>query len=678
MDNTILHISSPKKTAILSWDEQGRPSSTKFNDIYFSNDSGIEETRYVFLQHNHLKERFSALNENNFPSSNFVIGETGFGTGLNFLCTWQLFDTVAPSSATLHFISTEKYLLTPTDLEQALSLWPELKYYSKNLIQCWIPATTGQQHLVFENGRIKLTLLCGDILVTLPDLEGKVDAWFLDGFAPSKNPTMWQTNLFQTIAKKSHSNATYATFTAARSVRDGLTEAGFSVEKTKGFGHKRDMVCGQRLASSPISIKSSDKRTYNRPIWLTLPNHCNQEARKKTAIVIGGGLSGTSSAHALTQRGWKVTLIDRHHTLAAEASGNAQGLLYTKLSAHNTPLSQFIMAGYSYTVNYLRQYENNTELYNPCGLIQTAFLSEMEERQKELDTYFPNDVLTYLNADELSQIAGFPIHYNGLYFPKSGWVNPPSLCHHMAAHPKVTVKTGYTIDQLERYNGQWKAISQGTVIAEASVVIVACATSTRCIPLLRHLPLKGIRGQTTKAKATEQSRKLKTCVCSDGYVTPPREGFHTLGATFDFKSQSLILRDQDNKDNLSIQHQYFPDFAKTLQQDEQSIKGGIAGFRSTTPDYLPLVGAVAHETAFIEDYAPLRKNSKYKLTGLPQYIEGLYVNAGHGSRGLVTCPLSGEVLAALICDEPNPLPQHLIDNLNPNRFLARDLIRNKR
>lgn len=194
--------------AQLDWLD-GQPVSVAFGDVYFSRSSGLEETRHVFLRHNQLAERFAALP----PDGQFSIGETGFGTGLNFLCAWQHFLQHAPATARLHFISAEKYPLTAQDLSQALALWPELASQAQQLLRQYDVLSHGWHRFVLEGGRILLTLLVGDVLEVLPQLDARIDAWFLDGFAPSKNPDMWQAELFQIIARLSAPGATFATFT---------------------------------------------------------------------------------------------------------------------------------------------------------------------------------------------------------------------------------------------------------------------------------------------------------------------------------------------------------------------------------------------------------------------------------------------------------------------------------
>jgi len=239
---------SPIQSANLGFNEEGTPVSREFDDVYFSNDNGLEETRYVFLGGNRLSERFLT-----HERSLFVVGESGFGTGLNFLTLWQAFEEFCKNQpqATLkrlHFISFEKFPLTAQDLHAAHAHWPELADFAQQLQQQWPLPIAGCHRILLAGGRVTLDLWFGDINELIPQLDdslnNQVDAWFLDGFAPSKNPDMWTPQLFNAMAKLARPGSTLATFTCAGFVRRGLIDAGFRMTKTKGFGRKREMLVG--------------------------------------------------------------------------------------------------------------------------------------------------------------------------------------------------------------------------------------------------------------------------------------------------------------------------------------------------------------------------------------------------------------------------------------------------
>ncbi|NOT16310.1 MAG: tRNA (5-methylaminomethyl-2-thiouridine)(34)-methyltransferase MnmD [Methylotenera sp.] len=225
--------------AQIEW-RDGQPYASAFDDVYFSSDDGLAETEYVFLQGNNLAERWQ-----NLQGKTFTIAETGFGTGLNFLCAAKLWLETAPEMTVLHFISTEKYPLSLQDISKALQLWPTLSELSEALLTQYESLLLQNSNISLFNNRIKLRLLVGDANEQLPQITTQVNAWFLDGFAPSKNPEMWQSALFQQMAKLSNTETTIATFTSAGAVRRGLVEVRFAMKKRAGFGKKREMLVGR-------------------------------------------------------------------------------------------------------------------------------------------------------------------------------------------------------------------------------------------------------------------------------------------------------------------------------------------------------------------------------------------------------------------------------------------------
>ncbi|MCL7461609.1 bifunctional tRNA (5-methylaminomethyl-2-thiouridine)(34)-methyltransferase MnmD/FAD-dependent 5-carboxymethylaminomethyl-2-thiouridine(34) oxidoreductase MnmC [Pseudomonas sp. NW5] len=650
--------------ARLDWDEQGQPRSSTFGDVYFSRASGLAETRHVFLASNRFSERCAALP----AGGQLCVGETGFGTGLNFLCAWQTFLTHAPADARLQVISVEKYPLCAEDLARALALWPELADEGQALLAQYRAIHPGFQRLSFAGGRIQLTLLIGDALACLAQLDAAVDVWFLDGFAPAKNPQMWSPELFAELARLSAPGASLATFTAAGFVRRGLIAAGFAMRKVPGFGHKREMLAGERDASQPAAGHDG------RP-WYARP-----AARHKTrqALVIGGGLAGCSSAASLAARGWQVTLLERHAELAREASGNPQGVLYLKLSAHGTALSQLVVAGFGYTRRLLERLQDD-QAWSACGVLQLAFDEREAARQQQLAEAFPPSLLRAVDRSEASTLAGVALEHGGLWFEDGGWVHPPALCRLQAAHPRIRVLTHQQALELRRVNGQWQAWQDDTLLAEAPVAVLCTASEVRHFPQAAYLPLKRIRGQISALRASTASAALRCVLCAEGYVAPARAGEHTLGASFNFQRDDLTPSAEEHADNLALLEQISPALHARLREtdtDPATLEGRVA-FRSTTPDYLPLVGPLVEAEAFRERYAALRKDARQRFTGEAPWLDGLYVNAGHGSRGLISAPLCAELLAAWIEHEPLPLPRAVAEACHPSRFLLRELIRGR-
>ncbi len=231
------------------WDTEGLPRSSKFDDKYFCRDNGYEEAVYVNCEGNGLRERFLALDPSN-PGT-FTILETGFGTGLDFCCAWQMWESCAPKTWTLDFVSLELYPMTAGEVDRALSLWSSLSSYKEKLIMQYVPVPGGIKKMCFKDDRVRLTIVFDDVLAALKTIKdgaflpNGADAVFLDGFGPAKNPEMWTQGVFDGVALLSHGGTTLSTFTVAGAVRRGLQASGFKVGRIKGHGKKNQILVGQ-------------------------------------------------------------------------------------------------------------------------------------------------------------------------------------------------------------------------------------------------------------------------------------------------------------------------------------------------------------------------------------------------------------------------------------------------
>lgn len=623
--------------AELDW-QNGQPYSQQFGDIYFSTESGLAESQHVFLQHNHLAERWKSLD-----SGCFTIAETGFGTGLNFLCAWDLWTKTAPQNARLHVVSVEKHPLDHHDIRLALALWPSLAHLSQQLLSCYQHLSNGMHRLSFDGDRITLTLLIGDACSMLSQLHAGIDAWFLDGFAPAKNPDMWQPALFRQMARLSRDQSTFSTFTSAGAVRRGLQDAGFIVEKVAGFGSKREMLCGRYAAGKTP-----------RP------------ARAQKAIVIGGGIAGCSSSHALASRGWAVTLIERHQSVAAEASGNPVGVLYPRLAMQETVMSRLALSGFLYTMRLLQRLNLPPDDFANCGLLQLAFNAREAKRCLAVSALgLPAETVRWVDRAEADMLSGIHLSKDALYFPQAGWVKPQAFCQGLARHPNIHARLATQAIRIEKIQGLWQVRDGENLVDEAPVIIIATANETLRFEQAAHLPLQAVRGQISTAPASGFSRQLKTVVCTDGYVSPAIGGYHCLGATFSPDDTSLDIRQEDHLANMAMLKRISPELQQSL--DGESLQGRAA-LRCATPDYLPLAGALL-DASLLASHPPRHYSTQPALP----WLEGLYINTGHGSKGMTQAPICAEILASAICGEPLPVDTKLLSALDPNRFLLRKL-----
>ena len=300
---------------LLNWSRPATPAASDFGDIYFSVDGGLAETETVFLKACGLPEGWQ-------NRQRFVIGELGFGSGLNFLAAWRMWNSNKPKDGRLHFVSIEKFPFDAAQLKQALSAWPELETYSSALISAWPGRVKGFHRLHF--GDVTLTLIHDDISDALDELDAQIDAWFLDGFSPAKNPDMWSGDIMKKLAELSAPGARLGTFTVAGTVRQALMDAGFEVEKKTGFGRKRHRLEG-RLNGKPLS-----------------------ENPLAPPTIIGAGIAGASIARAFKRRSITPTVIHDPEHIAA--SHNAAALIKPRLDLQDRPESRFFLGSYLYAL----------------------------------------------------------------------------------------------------------------------------------------------------------------------------------------------------------------------------------------------------------------------------------------------------------------------------------------
>ncbi|MDW0358598.1 bifunctional tRNA (5-methylaminomethyl-2-thiouridine)(34)-methyltransferase MnmD/FAD-dependent 5-carboxymethylaminomethyl-2-thiouridine(34) oxidoreductase MnmC [Halomonas venusta] len=651
---------------LLTWNEAS-PHSEAFDDVYFSREDGRAETEHVFLGANHLPNRFADWQH----SRAFVIGETGFGTGLNMLCAWDCFEQHAPSSARLHLLSTEKFPLDRVSLERALSAWPSLANYAQVLCAQWPEAVSGI-HRLHLNERVTLDLHFGDTTERLKLLDGQVDAWFLDGFAPAKNPEMWQPELFEAMAARSRPGATFATFTCAGVVKRGLKAAGFNWQKVPGFGRKREMLAGY------IDTPPKDTRRQSTP-WFTPP-----AARPANHVaVIGAGMAGCSVAAALAKRGVQVTVIERD-TPGAGGSGNRQGALYVKLAAETNNQSRFYLSGLLYSQRWLSQWASATPqeapLWQPCGVVQLALSDKEAVRQQRFMARHPlPESVVSAQIEALGELAGVPITAaHGLFYPQAGWVRPKLLCKQLLQHANITMHQG-EVTTLQPDSKAWQVVLASGETLTADHVVVANASLANRFEQTAALPLQQVRGQVSEVKLPEGVQGPQRVVCAGGYVSPPVEGVLTFGASFVPNNATSDVTAADHQRNIDELRQTLPEWVATLEAAGVTLSpdtlAGRAAVRAASPDKSPYAGPVPNADAWQQDYAMLQKDASNVPDTLGEHHSGLWISSAHGSRGLSSAPLCAEIIASRMCDEPMPLELSLVDHLHPGRRIISALVR---
>lgn len=666
----------PIQHASLSWNAQGTPVSQQFDDVYFSNQDGLAETRYVFLKGNQFPERFAT-----HPRTACVVAETGFGTGLNFLTLWQAFASFRQQQpqATLrhlHFISFEKFPLRQHDLAAAHAQWPELAAFADELREQWPLPLPGCHRLILAQGAITLDLWFGDVNTLLPELDDtqnhQVDAWFLDGFAPSKNPDMWTDNLFQAMARLCRKEGTFATFTAAGFVRRGLQQAGFQVSKIKGFGQKREMLSGILPDTLPAI---SPTPWYARP----------EASTTDDIAIIGGGIASVLTALALQRRGANVTLYCAEAQPATGASGNRQGALYPLLNNRHDAVSRFFSLAFDFARrSYTALAQQGLAFEHQwCGVSQLAWDEKSARKIEQIQQgEWPEGLVVSVDAQQLEKQSGLNPGVNGITYPDGGWLCPAELTASalkLAEQNGLSVQMSTTVSTLEKTDDGWAlTLSTGQRVSH-TVVVLANGYHITDWPQTHHLPAYAVRGQVSHIPTNPVLEQLKQVLCYDGYLTPvsPRHQTHCIGASYVRGETRCDYREEEQQENRQRLLNCLPDaeWVKTIDVSDAQARQGV---RSALRDHLPLLGAVPDYEQTLAEYEE-RLHPQHRADTVPSapYWRDLFIIGALGSRGLCSAPLAAEVLASQIYGEPLPLDRDTLAALNPNRFWIRKLLKGK-
>ena len=390
----------------------------------------------------------------------------------------------------------------------------------------------------------------------------------------------------------------------------------------------------------------------------------SQSKKTKKAIIIGAGIAGCSTAYALAKRGIVVSLIERHSSIAEEASGNPVAALYPKLSTGESILSNVANHGLNFTLALLKQLPNNG-VYNLCGQIQLAFNVREQAHQEKLMHANSTHSFQPLSATDASDIANIHLNIGGIYLPNTGWVNPKLLCEALIVSPLITTITCQSAINITKSHTGWQVSLKGKEDLETGVVVICNANDISQFDVSKNIPVTPVRGQVNFFPANSLSKQLKTIICSDHYLSPAVSDFHSVGTSYAPNDMNLAVSNLDTQANL----QALKKISSTLYNSvtPNAVTGRVA-WRSATKDYLPIAGQLI-------DQASLKKASpRYNdnPNDLP-WLKGLYLNAGHGSKGMTTAPMCGELVANLINNEPLIINKSIASNLNPNRFMLKEL-----
>ena len=590
------------------------------------------QSQRVFLDGNELPERWHGKDR-------FVILETGFGLGLNFLTTWQAWHDDPQRCRRLHFVALEKHPFKLADLVIAQQAWPQFTDRATELQAKWPPLTPGVHRLHLDGGHVILTLFFGDVTSQLRAVDATVDAFFLDSFAPSKNSPQWTPYFCKGLTRLATSGSTLASKTLTPALREALTAAEFEVHEQASRTGKQPMLLGHFRSRRPNRHPAPTDRR---------------------AIVIGAGLAGSTTAHRLASAGWQVTVLEQASEAGSGASSNLAGMLRPLPSADDNRLSRLTRAAYLATRALLAELPDSR--WSACGIMHLAREGEHEAQQKRaVETLgLPPEVLQFVDAAEASRKLNWPVERGGWWFPNAGWVQPPSLCRAaLAAYPEhITTIFNAAVDQLKHTKTGWQILdAAGTLLAEAPYVIMASGVAATSFEQLAWLPQKSARGQVSHLPTCD-TPALDIVVCKLGYVMPVIDGIRLVGASHLLGDPEPATRQGDHRDNLARLQLMLPGFAAAIKPADLD---GRVGFRPMSPDRLPIVGPVP-------EARPAGSNSR--LHELPRQ-PGLWCVQGFGARGIVWSALMADLLLSQLEGEPLPLENDLADALDPGRFLIK-------
>ena len=595
--------------AELDWADGG-PRSLRYGDIYFSSIDGLAESRAVFLDGCGLPDAWATRRR-------FTVAELGFGTGLNILALLDLWRRTRPSGARLSIFSVEAHPLSRGEAERALLSWPELAPSAQALLAAW-PAPRRGFHCIDLPDDVTLDLYVGEVGEALARWSGRADAWFLDGFAPARNPQMWRDEVLAAVARLSATGARVASFTVAGQVRRDLAAAGFDVHKRPGFGAKRERLEAVLSAPAPAPLAT----------WPALRN----------VAIVGGGVAGAALARAFHRQGVTCILIEAVAP-GAGASGNPAALVTPRFDAGFGPSAELHAQAFARAVELYRR--EVPEAVITEGALQLGQGPRDPERFGRLSAWagFRTGGLQSLSgleaSERLDEPAGEPLAA-ALDIADALVVEPAAILRAWLPHAEVVRAA---VARVEPHHRRWRCLdASGDVLVETDAVCLAAGLATGGFG---PAGLFAVRGQAEFTSAPVFSGVASAW---GAYAIPLRDGGLLFGASHRRYDAGCDLRPYETEANLEALTARRPALAARVRSLPVERLEARAAVRAATPDHLPLAGAWGDA--------------------------GLYVMGGLGGRGFSLAPLLAEHIAAIAAGAPSPLPVDLAHRLRPDRFVG--------
>lgn len=615
----------PLTPAVVDFDADDKLYDPIYGDVHQSPSDAMGQAEQVFLRGNGLPERWRGRGA-------FTVCETGFGLGWNFLTLWKAWRDDPQRSATLHVVSLEAHPFTGLDFSALLARYAPapLADLAQRLAAQWPALLPGLHRLEFENGAVTLTLGFGDAQVLAPRLSARVDAFFLDGFAPERNPQMWAEPLLRDLAALAAPGATVATRVCAGVLRNRLQEVGFDVGGSSDLNAKWPMTVGViRVPGRAAAAPGVDA------------GH---------AVVVGAGLAGAGIAQALVARGWRVTVLDAGRALGAPAhAGHLAAALTPVVARDDNARARLSRAG---SQRALARWQGLAGDAAPrvCGTVQVERdAGKSAALAGTLETLaFPRDWVRQVDRDEASILAGLPLARGGVFFAQGMLVQPNRLIDALLATAGVTLLPGNAA-RVEPAGLGWRVLDeQGAELAQAQTVILANAAGARGVladsgllePLPRVAQMHALAGEVTLVPPAALSGGPRCIVGGEGYLLPDVGAGCVVGSTYVHDATDARVSADGQRVTLGkaagLLSGHFPDFDALVP----GSLPGWAGWRAVLPGRLPAVGELPH-------------------------ARGLWLAVGYASRGLSWSALMGDLIAARLAGEPSPLETDLAQLISP-------------
>ncbi|HXD39612.1 MAG TPA: FAD-dependent 5-carboxymethylaminomethyl-2-thiouridine(34) oxidoreductase MnmC [Ramlibacter sp.] len=606
----------------VEWLPDGTPRSRRFQDIYRSSTGGLEQARRVFLGGCGLPGAWAGQPQ-------WRILETGFGLGLNFLAAWRAWKDDPQRPRLLHFVSAEAWPVAAEDLLRSAAPYPELVPLAQALAEQWFGLVAGTHRMVFEQGRVLLTLFVGDVRDALRQQPFDANSIFLDGFAPQHNPAMWELRTLKAVARHCRRGTRMATWTVAGEVRRDLAQCGFVVDKTEGLAPKRHSLTGV-FAPAWEPRRRQPQRTV-------VPGRC---------VVVGSGLAGASAAASLARRGWQVTVLDEADAPAAGASSLPAGLIAPHFSVDDSLLSRLSRSGVRATLQEARTLLRHGQDWQASGVLE----HRVHDTARDPNLPAAN---TPEPAQDWSRPADPPQKAAAWLDPEAvaywhrqgGWIKPAALVQAWLSQPGVRWRGRARVDRLVRSGNDWRLTdAQGRELEQADLVVVAAAHASANL-LDGRLTLQPVRGQVSWGEQRAQLELPPFPLNGNGHFIPHVPLGSTVawfcGSTYGRGETDLAPRKTDHQENLTRLGSLLPAVEQQLIADfsSRAVKAWT-GVRCASADRRPLLGELE---------------------------PGLWVSTAMGSRGMTFAVLCAELLAARLHGEPLPLERRLAASLDALR-----------